>query len=52
MPEILDNPFVFRHYHMGTSQDFHRLARLLQVVEAGDRDGEDVSDAALLASLK
>ena len=52
MPEISASPFVFRHYRLEASQDFHRLARLLQAVEAYDQDGEDVSEAALLASLK
>jgi len=52
MPDIFAGPFVFRHYRLETSQDFHRLARLLRAVEDHDQDGEDVSEAALLASLK
>jgi len=52
MPEDSASPFVLRHYSLEASQDFYRLARLLQAVEARDRDGEDVSEAALLASLK
>jgi mycothiol synthase len=53
MPEVSGSPFVFRHYSLEEAgQDFHRLARLLKAVETWDQDGEDVSEAALLASLK
>src|SRR5919198_839423 len=43
---------LFRHYNLEGSDDFRCLARLLQVVEAYDQDGEDVSETNLLASLK
>jgi mycothiol synthase len=52
MSDITAGPFVFRHYSPETSQDFHLLVRLLQAVENQDQDGEDVSEAALLATLK
>ena len=52
MSIVSTGPFVFRHYSLETSQDFHSLARLLREVEDHDQDGEDVSEAALLASLK
>ena len=52
MPDLPNGPFVYRHYSLETSHDFHSLARLLREVEDHDQDGEDVSEAALLASLE
>jgi mycothiol synthase len=43
---------LFRHYNLAGSDDLRCLARLLEAVEAHDQDGEDVSEVALLASLK
>jgi mycothiol synthase len=47
-----DSQFVFRHYSLEGDQDLKLLAGLLQAVEAYDQDGEEVSEAALSASLK
>lgn len=42
---------LFRPYSLEGSGDLRILAHLLQAVEAYDRDGEDVSESALLATL-
>ena len=52
MIEDHDGLFVLRHYSLESGQDLQRLRRLLQAVEAYDQDGEDVCEAALIASLK